>query len=80
MINVPQSLAFEYLVFSWWLCLGKLRKYGLAGVLPLGMGFENIKIHDISSIFSNLLVSDLPCELSAAAFCHLLPHSAIHGF
>lgn len=25
----PQSLSFQYLLLSWWLCLGKLRKCGL---------------------------------------------------
>lgn len=68
MTNVPQSLAFEYLVFSWWPCLGKLRKYGLAGGMCLGVGFENVKMYTISSIFSDLFVCGLPRELSAAAF------------
>lgn len=77
MINVPQSLAFEYLVFSWWPCLGKLRTYGLAGGMSLGVGFENVKMYTISSIFSDLLVCGLRRELSEVLNRHLLFHTAI---
>lgn len=82
MINVPQSHSLWHL--NIWFSVGgpvweSLGSMDLLEYWPLGVGFDNVKIHAISSIFSNLLVCDLRCKLSAAAFCHLLLLSAIPG-
>lgn len=40
---------FEYLMPSWWNCLGRMRRHVLVGGIPLGMGFEVLKVHAIPS-------------------------------
>lgn len=42
-IRMPLNrLMFEYLIFSWWDCLGRIRRYGLVGrSMSLGVGFDD---------------------------------------
>ena len=40
-MNGPTAHVFEYLVHSWWHCLGRRRRYGFVrGGVSLGAGFE----------------------------------------
>lgn len=61
-----KSLAFEYLVPSWWYCLGDLRGVGLpGGSMPLRVSLEVSRLAPFP-VFSQLLAWGWRCELSAA--------------